>query len=50
MTVAGSGSALIDTRIPNEINVDRPFYAVCLKDGFPLFVNKVNNPSIGSAA
>lgn len=50
VTVAGSGSGAIDTRIPNEINVDRPFYAVCLKDGFPLFVNKVNNPSIGSAA
>ena len=26
------------------LNVDRPFYALCLKDGFPLFVNKVTNP------
>ena len=27
------------------IEVDRPFYAISMKDGFPLFVNKVNDPS-----
>ena len=25
------------------LNVDRPFYAICLKDDFPMFVNKVTN-------
>ena len=28
-----------------ELNVDRPFYAISLKDWFPLFVNKVTDPS-----
>ncbi len=28
-----------------ELKVDRPFYAISLKDDFPLFVNKVNDPS-----
>ena len=34
-----------DERPVIEVNVDRPFYAISLKDGFPLFVNKVNDPS-----
>ena len=50
VTVAGSGSGATSSKNPILINVNRPFYAVCLKDGFPLFVNKVNNPSIRSAA
>ena len=28
-----------------ELNVDRPFYALVLKDNFPIFVNKVVDPS-----
>lgn len=28
-----------------ELNVNRPFYAISLKDNFPLFVNKVINPN-----
>ena len=40
-----------DARIPGVdageqavcLNVDRPFYAICLKDDFPMFVNKVTN-------
>ncbi len=26
------------------LNVDKPFYAICLKDDFPLFVNKIVDP------
>ena len=40
-----STTAAMTTTNPIEINVNRPFYAISLKDGFPLFVNKVNNPS-----
>ena len=50
VTVAGSGSGAMPSTNPILINVNRPFYAVCLKDGFPLFVNKVNDPSVRSAA
>ena len=40
-----SGSSHTETTAtPLEINVDRPFYAISLKDGFPLFVNKISNP------
>lgn len=39
-----STSATVTTTNSIEINVNRPFYAISLKDGFPLFVNKVNNP------
>ena len=28
-----------------ELNVDRPFYAISYRDAFPLFVNKVNDPT-----
>ena len=31
---------------PREIIVDRPFYAISLTGNFPLFVNKVNKPSL----
>ncbi|MCR4562304.1 MAG: hypothetical protein K5694_03785 [Bacilli bacterium] len=43
MTMSGSAGPEAGSVI--EINVDRPFYAISLKDDFPLFVNKVNNPS-----
>lgn len=38
-----------ETAAPQEhevikLYVNRPFYAISLKDNFPLFVNKVNNP------
>ena len=43
---ASSGSGAIDhPNNPVELIVDRPFYAICLRDNFPLFVNKVNDPS-----
>ena len=28
------------------LNVDRSFYAICLKDDFPMFVSKVTNPKL----
>lgn len=34
-----------DTDI-TKIKVDRPFYSITLRDDFPLFVSKVNNPLI----
>ena len=40
-----AGSAAPEEHKVLELNVDRPFYAISLKDGFPLFVNKVNDPS-----
>lgn len=30
---------------PIELKVNRPFYAISLKDDFPIFVNKVNDPT-----
>lgn len=44
-TVTMLGSAISEEHKVVELNVDRPFYAISLKDGFPLFVNKVNDPS-----
>ena len=41
---AMGGSSSIGTKLPTQINVNRPFYAISLKDNFPLFVNKVNDP------
>ena len=46
VSAIGSGSGAIDKpKTPIEIKVDHPFYAISLKDNFPLFVNKVNDPS-----
>ena len=46
-----SGESVGTTRTPFdggssalELNVDRPFYALVLKDNFPIFVNKVIDP------
>ena len=35
---SGGGTAI-------KVDVNRPFYAICLKDYFPLFVNKVVDPT-----
>ena len=43
VTYSGS-SAPVEHQVV-ELKVDRPFYAISLKDDFPLFVNKVNDPS-----
>lgn len=40
-----AGSAAPEEHEVIELKVDRPFYAISLKDDFPLFVNKVNDPS-----
>ncbi len=45
ITVAGGSSAAMPPRNPLLIDVNRPFYAICLQDNFPLFINKVNNPA-----
>ena len=45
VTAAGGGSGAITPTNPMLIDVNRPFYAICLEDNFPLFVNKVNNPA-----
>lgn len=45
---AGGGSAAMPPRNPILIDVNRPFYAISLQDNFPLFVNKVNDPSVRS--
>ena len=45
VTVAGGGSGAMPSREPLLIEVNRPFYAICLEDDFPLFINKVNNPA-----
>ena len=45
VTAIGAGSSGIPSSSePIEIKVDRPFYAISVKDNFPLFVNKVNDP------
>lgn len=44
ITAMGGSSAMPPKVLPTELNVDRPFYAISLKDNFPLFVNKVNDP------
>lgn len=44
VTAVGGSSALPPKTMPTELNVNRPFYAISLKDDFPLFVNKVNDP------
>lgn len=41
-TVIGAAGPMDGT--PIELNVNRPFYAISLKDNFPLFVSKVVNP------
>ena len=43
--ISYAGSVAPDPSVPIELSVDRPFYAISLKDGFPLFVNKVINPN-----
>ena len=43
---AEAGSAIPEEHEVVTLEVDRPFYAISMKDGFPLFVNKVNDPSI----
>lgn len=46
ITAIGAGSSSMpDTKDPLLIEVNRPFYAISLLDDFPLFVNKVNNPT-----
>jgi hypothetical protein len=46
ITVMGNyGSPAPEEHEVIELKVDRPFYAISLKDDFPLFVNKVNDPS-----
>ena len=44
VTASGGSSAIAPSRNPILLDVNRPFYAICLEDNFPLFVNKVNNP------
>lgn len=44
VTVFGGASSAMQPRDIIEIKVDRPFYAFDMKDNFPLFVCKVNNP------
>ncbi|MBR3674640.1 MAG: hypothetical protein IKN69_00640 [Bacilli bacterium] len=44
VTVAGGSSGAMPSRTPLLVDVNRPFYAICLQDKFPLFINKVNNP------
>ncbi len=44
VTSSGGSSAAMPPRNPLLIDVNRPFYAICLQDNFPLFINKVNNP------
>lgn len=44
ITAMGGASSVGSSTMPMEFNVDRPFYAISLKDNFPLFVNKVNDP------
>ena len=44
ITALGGSAGIGSNKMPTEINVDRPFYAISLKDNFPLFVNKVNDP------
>ena len=43
ITVFG-GSSSMSPNLLTEIKVDRPFYAITLKDDFPMFICKVNNP------
>lgn len=43
--IALEGSAAPVEATPIEINVNRPFYAVSLKDDFPIFVSMVLDPS-----
>lgn len=46
VTVVGSDtSPSPDASTPIELNVDRPFYAISLKDDFPIFVSMVLDPS-----
>lgn len=42
--IVTDGSAQPGSGTPIELNVNRPFYAISLKDSFPLFVSKVINP------
>ena len=44
VTVFGAGSGAMPPQSLIEINVNRPFYAITLRDNFPLFICKVNNP------
>ena len=44
ITAMGGPASAGSTKLPTQINVNRPFYAISLKDNFPLFVNKVNDP------
>lgn len=37
-------SSSMSPKLLTEIKVDRPFYAITLKDDFPMFICKVNNP------
>ena len=43
---SGSGAGGSTPSDPREIKVDRPFYAISLMTDLPLFVNKVNNPTL----
>lgn len=39
-----SGSGYSGGSSAMKVDVDRPFYAICLKDDFPMFVSKVTDP------
>lgn len=44
--IESTGSGMPNKDPVKEINVDRPFYAISLKDDFPIFVSKVINPNL----
>ena len=39
-----SGSGFSGGSSAIKVDVDKPFYAICLKDDFPMFVSKVTDP------
>ena len=49
VTVAGGSSGAMPSNAKLFIDVNRPFYALCLQDNFPLFVNKVNDPGLSTS-
>ncbi len=47
--IATGGSSAMPPSAKLFIDVNRPFYALCLQDNFPLFVNKVNDPGLSTS-
>lgn len=45
--IESEGSAMPSNKNPVSLIVDRPFYAISVKDDFPLFVSKIYDPSTG---